>query len=81
MYPGCRVIADAERPLPGTQSEALRKRRIGFYARCGFEETDVKYNWRGEEYVILSRGGNVTEAEFDAFWEHIEKKDARFGSY
>lgn len=79
--PGCRVIADLELPVPGTPNEEQRRRRLAFYIRSGFCETKVRYDWRGEDYVILSRGGDLTGAEFGRFWETIERKDPRFADY
>lgn len=79
--PGFRVIADLELPVPGMPNEEQRRRRLGFYRRSGFCETQVRYEWRDEDYVILSRGGDLTGQEFGAFWAAIERKDPRFGDY
>ena len=70
---GRRLIADLEDDVPGTKDIGMRRRRMGFYRRCGFERTQVRYRWRDEDYVILSRGGDITGEEFGEFWRGIEK--------
>ena len=45
--------------------------RKKFYLRAGYEETPVKYEWRQENYEILSFGGQISEAEYDGFWENL----------
>ena len=75
---GKRVIADLE--LPDGRHEQ-RTRRMAFYKRNGFEETPVRYSWRGEDYVILSRGGQITAAEFERFWNDITEKEPGFAKY
>ena len=68
MKPGLRIIADLEAPGDGAPNDAQRVRRQRFYQRCGYEKTSVAYRWRGERYMIISNGGDVTEEEFDQFW-------------
>jgi GNAT superfamily N-acetyltransferase len=70
-YPGQRIIADLERPEPGTPNREQRLRRLAFYERCGYYPTDVKYRWRREDYVIVASGGAITEKEFGGFWRHF----------
>lgn len=70
-YPGQSIIADPERPEPGSPNIEQRRRRLAFYERCGYWPTEVKYRWRGEDYVIVSNGGAVTEREFGLFWRHF----------
>ncbi|MBR5708136.1 MAG: GNAT family N-acetyltransferase [Oscillospiraceae bacterium] len=70
-YPGRRIIADLERPEPGTPNREQRLRRLAFYERCGYYPTEVKYRWRGEDYVIVASGGAITEREFGGFWRHF----------
>lgn len=69
---GRRVIVDIERETETAPNNEQRRRRKQFYLRNGYEETEIKYNWRNEDYEILSFGGNVTEEEFDAFWEEFK---------
>lgn len=78
---GYRVIADLERPDEDKDSYGLRMRRMGFYKRCGFAETEIGYEWYGENYIILSKNGPVTAREFHEFWVGIESIDSRFGDY
>ena len=73
MYPGERVIVDIEQPDERAGEGDLRRRRMAFYLRCGYAETPVRYDWRGEKYVILSCGGNVTGEEFGQFWRSLSR--------
>lgn len=72
-YPGKRIIVDVELPEEGAKNRAEREKRIAFYERNGYRKTELTYNWRGENYVILSHGGNVTESDWDAFWRELEQ--------
>ena len=69
-YPGQRSAADLEDPGKGAGNAAQRKRRAEFYARCGYSPTRIRYRWRGVDYAIWSDGGDITDEELDAFWEH-----------
>ena len=73
MKPGLRIIADLEACVDSAPDLSMRQRRIAFYYRCGFENTPVGYRWRGEDYVILSNGGNVTDEEFWNFWKAYDR--------
>lgn len=69
--PGKKIMVDIE--IPDEQSENAEQRRMRkkFYLRAGYEETPVKYEWRQENYEILSFGGQISEAEYDGFWENL----------
>ena len=71
--PGARIIADVEAEDPAAPNHAQRHRRRQFYLRCGYTPTRIHYRWRGERWDILSSGGDVTEAEFRAFWRHFDR--------
>ena len=71
--PGARIIADVEAEDPAAPNHAQRFRRRQFYLRCGYAPTRIHYAWRGESWDILSSGGDVTEAEFRAFWRHFDR--------
>jgi len=73
MKPGLRIIADLEDCVEGVEDDLLRQRRMAFYHRCGFEDTPVRYRWRGEDYVILAQGGSVTDEEFWDFWKAYDR--------
>ena len=77
-HPGHRIIADLEEPFDGAANRRQRERRMAFYARNGFRETDIRYAWRGERYVIISLGGNVTEDEFEHFWKYFYDRRAGY---
>ena len=70
-YPGQRLLADLEAPDADAPNRAQREQRIAFYRRCGYEPTEIRYNWIGENYVVLAAGGPVTRQEFSAFWHYF----------
>lgn len=69
--PGRRIIVDIELERADAPNNDQRRRRKQFYLRQGYQPTDIRYRWQGEDYEILSHGGPVSEAEFDAFWEEM----------
>ena len=69
--PGKKVIVDVERVEDGASNNDQRAHRIAFYLRNGYQETEVRYRWREEDYVILSCGGLMTEQEWDGFWKEV----------
>ncbi|MGN1020970.1 MAG: GNAT family N-acetyltransferase [Aristaeellaceae bacterium] len=71
--PHARIIADVEAEAPAAPNQAQRLRRRQFYLRCGYAPTGIHYAWRGERWDIFSSGGDVTEAEFRAFWRHFDR--------
>lgn len=70
-YSGQRIIADLELPEDGVNNEPERERRIVFYEKNGYCRTEIVYRWEGEDYCIMSNGGNVTEKEFSNFWRYF----------
>ena len=74
MKKGMRIIVDIERDDVPSHNQSQRSRRKRFYLRNGYSETEVRYNWRGEAYEILSCGGQVTDDEFDDFWRTLDKR-------
>ncbi len=72
--PGKRLLVDIERPDGSAGNNIQRLRRKSFYLRNGYEETEVRYVWREEDYVILSQGGKVTDSEFEQFWDALSKE-------
>ena len=69
--PGKKIMVDIEVPDEQAENAEQRKLRKIFYLRAGYEETPVKYEWRQENYEILSFGGQISEAEYDGFWEDL----------
>lgn len=74
MKKGMRIIVDIERDDVPSHNQSQRSSRKRFYLRNGYSETEVRYNWRGEAYEILSCGGQVTGREFDDFWRTLDKR-------
>ena len=71
QHPGKKVIVDVERVEDGAGNNDQREKRIAFYRKNGYRETEVRYRWREEDYVILSCGGIMTEREWDEFWKEV----------
>ena len=71
---GRKIMVDIEVPDEQAENAEQRKMRKKFYLRAGYEETPVKYEWRNENYEILSFGGQISEAEYDGFWEDLRKQ-------
>lgn len=81
MKKGCRMIVDVEDESENAPNNAQRRRRIDFYRRSGYVPSEVRYNWRDEDYVILVRGGGLTGAEFGEFWRGIEADNEELTQY
>ena len=71
-------MVDIEVPDISAENNEQRIMRKKFYLRAGYEETPVKYEWRGEKYEILSYRGQISQAEYDWFWEDLKTgKDSK----
>lgn len=75
-----RIMADLEDPLcaPNDETRDERNHRVGFYQRAGYRLTDVRFEWEGENYVMMISGGNETQAtlsmeEYESFWKRAEQ--------
>ena len=68
---GRRIMVDIEVLDEHAENAEQRIMRKKFYLRAGYEETPVKYEWRQENYEILSFGGQISEEEYDGFWEDL----------
>ena len=75
--PGKKFMADIERPDEAADNAGQRRRRKMFYLRAGYEETDIKYEWRHENYEVVSFGGRISEAEYDGFWKDLHNAAER----
>ena len=71
--PKNKIMVDIEIPDEQAENAEQRKKRKKFYIKAGYAETPVKYEWRHENYEILSYGGQISEAEYDGFWEALQK--------
>ncbi|MBR6425705.1 MAG: GNAT family N-acetyltransferase [Oscillospiraceae bacterium] len=72
-YPDMRILVDVEQPEPEAENYAQRLRRVAFYLRNGYSQTQVRYNWEDCDYCIYAQGGDVTEEEFWGFWRSVGK--------
>ena len=61
-FDGLLVEAEAEDPQAGAEDNALRRRRIDFYRRCGFRLLDYKARLFGVTYSMLASGA-LTDAD------------------
>ena len=79
-FPDQKIIADVEEPDEGSFNNGQRLRRIGFYQRSGYRQTDIEYEWRNERYVIMVSGDYISEEEFKDFWYHFyhEREDFNY---
>lgn len=66
-----KIMVDIEIPDEQARNAKQRKMRKKFYLRAGYKETSIKYEWRHENYEILSFGGQITEDEYNDFWEDL----------
>lgn len=71
---GKRVIVAIEVPDANSGNAERRLMRKKFYLKAGYEETPIKYEWRHENYEILSFGGQLSEAEYHQFWKDMRKE-------
>lgn len=69
---GLRVIVDIERVTETCDNPEQRVKRKQFYLWNGYKETEVKYRWRGDDYEILSYGGDLSDKEFGIFWDTLK---------
>ena len=65
-----RLIVDVEDPDKNESKKEERLKRINFYLKSGFKLTNIKYNWNGENYIIMIINGDITENEFWHFWKN-----------
>lgn len=61
-FDGLLVEAEAEDPKAEEEDNALRRRRIDFYRRCGFRLLDYKARLFGVTYSMLASGA-LTDAD------------------
>ena len=73
--PGKKIMVDIETPDEQAENAGQREMRKRFYLRAGYVETPVRYEWRHERYEILSFGGQISEEEYERFWEELRKKE------
>ena len=76
---GKKIMVDIETPDEQAENAQQRQMRKRFYLKAGYAETPVKYEWRHENYEILSFGGQISKAEYDEFWEDLRKQAEQQG--
>jgi len=73
-HQGYRIILDIEEPEIGAKNNDQRLIRKKFYLHNGFKETNVIYNWHGEDYQMMVYGGELTSKEYEHFMSHLDIK-------
>ncbi len=69
--PANRLILDIEATDEMAPDNQLRQRRKQFYLDNGFKEAGISYTWNNVAYETLVKNGDITENEFDEFWQNI----------
>jgi len=72
-YSHRRIFVDIEDPDVSSDNKENRIRRKHFYLHNGFQDTGIRYVWRGMPYQILMIGGTITNEEFTTFWNNYEE--------
>lgn len=62
------LTIDIEAPIKEADNYLQRQRRVNFYLRNGFNDTDLSYRWQGELYKTYSYNGEITDEDVDNFW-------------
>jgi len=73
--PNNRFIVDIEEDEEDCVNHDMRRRRLLFYMHDAFNLTDIKYKYKGVDFVIMSANGEITREEFLNFWTHFSKQD------
>ena len=74
-YEDGTCILDMESPRQESDNTAQRMRRLAFYERNGFRDTNVERSYEGITYTIMIRGeGMFTRDDYDeiisSLWRH-----------
>ena len=77
-FDGLLVEAEAEDPGAGEEQNALRRRRIGFYRRCGFRLLDYRVRLFGVTYAMLASGTLAETAALAAHRRHYRLDEPGF---
>ena len=80
-YPDHRIVVDMEDVIPDAPNYQQREQRQRFYLRNEYQLCPIQYQWRGEEYRILSQGGIVQENEFWHFWKYVACENEAFNQF
>lgn len=75
-YSNYQLILDIEQ-IKEVENKQQRIKRKQFYLNNGFKESEVKYIWQNEEYVVLHKNGILTEEIFWNFWETLKNENTK----
>ena len=73
---GRNVVLDIEDPYEDCDDPEIRRRRLNFYLRNGFTETQYKYFDKDGKFLIMSKSGDASQ---DHLYEMLRKLS--FGLY
>ena len=77
-FPDHIIIADVEELDEESDNSEQRKKRIQFYLKNGYRQTDIEYDWRDEHYVIFVNGDYISRDDFENFWDYFYKQRQNF---
>lgn len=69
-----RLMIDIEAPDQPSRNAEQRKRRMGFYKRMGFNDYGIRVSWPPITYAILSHGGSIARADYDALISSLHEQ-------
>ena len=73
-YPDKTIILDIEELNQQAKNYEQRIRRVQFYKRNGFFQTNLYFTMRGVRYEIMSADAAFTESDYNEFWKNVYKK-------
>lgn len=73
-YPDKTIILDIEELNPQAKNYEQRIRRVKFYKKNGFYQTNQYFAMRGVRYEIMCTDASFTEGDYNEFWKNVYKK-------
>jgi len=76
--PDRKIFVDIEAENEAAPNNAQRHQRKQFYVRNGYRETTVSYQWKSEQWAIMVHGGDLSESEYQSFWDNLKLDPNRY---
>ena len=67
-----KILADLEKINFSKENNNQRIKRENFYIKNGFQKTNIYYIWNDETYNIFSNTPNLSEKEYNDFWNYFD---------
>lgn len=67
------LMLDIEDPKQVADNSAQRNQRYNFYKRMGFDDTEAAKTFDDLRMIILSKGGNISQANYEMMLDEIWK--------